>query len=70
MTPSQRSGIVIPRALIERADLLEQAAARKQEMRLNWRGMLADLGDYGRTGGSAADYRSIVEYLAALEESR
>jgi hypothetical protein len=54
-------------ALVTRADLLAEEAALVAERRITWRGRLRELGDYGTRGGSAADRRSIVEALAALE---
>ena len=61
MTRSQRF------ALTTRPDLLAEEAKHVSESNLNWRGRLRELGDYGRTGGSAGDRRLIVEALAALE---
>jgi hypothetical protein len=54
-------------ALVSRADLLAEEAALVVERRLTWSGRLAELGDYGRSGGSAADRRLIVEAMAAME---
>lgn len=54
-------------ALVTRADLLAEEAALIEERGITWRGRLAELGGYGRTGGSAADRRAIVEAMAALE---
>lgn len=56
-------------ALTTRADLLEEEAATIRRRRISWRGRLAELGTYGRSGGSAADRRAIVEALASLERS-
>lgn len=55
-------------ALTTRADLLAEEAALVLERRISWRGRLAELGDYGTSGGSASDRRAIVEGLARLEE--
>lgn len=54
-------------ALTTRADLLEEEAAEVRRRRISWRGRLAELGNYGTTGGSAADRRAIIEALASLE---
>ena len=64
--PSQltRSQIL---ALTTRADLLAEEAEEIQRRRISWRGRLRELGDYGTTGGSAADRRAIIEALAGLE---
>lgn len=56
-------------ALTTRADLLGEEAAEVQRRGISWRGRLRELGDYGTSGGSAADRRAIVEALAALEAS-
>lgn len=55
------------RILVERSDLLAEEAAKVAASGRNWRGRLADLGDYGTSGGSASDRRRIVEVLAAIE---
>jgi hypothetical protein len=54
-------------ALVTRPDLVAKEAELVSASNRNWRGRLHDLGDYGRSGGSAADRRRIVEAFAALE---
>jgi hypothetical protein len=54
-------------ALTTRADLLAQESALVCERRITWQGRLGELGDYGLSGGSAADRRLIVEAMARLE---
>lgn len=54
-------------ALTTRADLLAEEAALVVEQRITWAGRLAQLGDYGTRGGSAADRRQIIEAMASLE---
>lgn len=56
-------------ALTTRSDLLEAECAQVRRRRISWRGRLAEMGDYGRGGGSAADRRLIIEAMAALEAS-
>ena len=53
--------------LVDRPDLLAEEAKIVSERRLTWRGRLREFGDYGTTGGSAADRRAIVEALAQME---
>lgn len=54
--------------LTRRADLLaEEARIVAGGLGMTWANRLRDLGDYGRSGGSAADRRQIVETLAAIE---
>ena len=53
--------------LVHRPDLLAEEASLVAERGINWRGRLADLGGYGRSGGSAGDRRLIVEAMAKLE---
>lgn len=60
----------IPSALVERPDLVAKACDRKMESGLNWRGLESSLGVYGLSGGSAGDYRSIVQWFAAIERRR
>lgn len=57
-------------ALATRADLLAEECRIKMMDRVTWAGRLAALGDYGSTGGSAADRRLIVEAMAAIEKGR
>lgn len=57
-----------PRALTQRPDLLAEEAHRVYRNGLTWRGRFKQLGSYGTSGGSAADRRAIVEYMARLEE--
>lgn len=54
-------------ALTTRSDLLAAEAKCVSRDQVTWAGRLAALGDYGTTGGSAADRRRIVEALAAIE---
>lgn len=56
-------------ALSTRADLVEKECHIVIERRISWRGRLAELGDYGNSGGSSADRRAIVEAFAAMEAS-
>lgn len=53
--------------MCERSDLLARQCAVKRDLRRNWLGMAADLGDYGTTGGSASDARRVVEAMASME---
>ena len=59
-----------PRALTVRADLLEAECRSVRERRLTWRGRLKEMGEYGAVGGgSAADRRAIVEFMASVERA-
>jgi len=55
------------RVLLQRPDLLADEAHIVATRRVTWGGRLAQIGDYGTSGGSAADRRSIIETMAALE---
>lgn len=57
------------RVLVERPDLLAEEATRVAAARITWWRRLADLGgDYGRSGGTPADRRAIVEAMVAFED--
>jgi len=57
------------KCLTRRADLLtEEAKVVGGALGMTWGERLRDIGDYGRSGGSAADRRQIIETLAAIEQ--
>lgn len=57
--------------LTRRTDLLaEEAEMIVENLGKTWADRLRDLGDYGRSGGSAADRRQIIETLAHIERGR
>lgn len=55
-------------ALTRRADLLASEAGIVSSAKMTWAGRLRSLGtDYGRSGGSAADRRAVIEAMVAIE---
>ncbi|MBJ7469667.1 MAG: hypothetical protein JHD16_00115 [Solirubrobacteraceae bacterium] len=70
----QRKGLPVNttidlKCLTRRADLLaDEAQTHSRRPSIGWTGRLEELGEYGRSGGSAADRRQIIETLAAIEQ--
>ncbi len=64
-----RTSTIDLKCLTRRADLLtEEAKVVGGALGMTWGERLRDIGDYGRSGGSAADRRQIIETLAAIEQ--